>query len=133
MKHLFQSFLESLIWACLLYKTVLNACFTTVWIFCRFIKWLWRHRPNCLRPQCCNNQVTDEKKTCVNSDTLSLSSKSARKFLRKERLKTPLNDFTLGEYTEKVIIYGFLMVLALSISRRFVYKYDKSHFTLLRW
>ena len=31
-------------------------------------------------------------------------------FLERERNKPDLGDFTLGEYTEKVIVYGFLMV-----------------------
>ena len=31
-------------------------------------------------------------------------------FIERESLKPPLGDFTLDEYTEKVILYGFLMV-----------------------
>ena len=32
-------------------------------------------------------------------------------FIEKEFLKPPLSDFTLEEYTEKVILYGYLMVI----------------------
>ena len=32
------------------------------------------------------------------------------KFLETEKKKPPLKDFTLNEYTEKVIQYGFIMV-----------------------
>ena len=31
-------------------------------------------------------------------------------FVQKEALKPSLGDFTMGEYTEKIIQYGFLMV-----------------------
>ena len=41
-------------------------------------------------------------------DTVSL--KRSNDFLMRNYLKPKLEDFTLGEYTEKVIIYGFLMV-----------------------
>lgn len=34
-------------------------------------------------------------------------------YLERERMKPDLGDFTLGEYTEKVIVYGFLMVRSL--------------------
>ena len=31
-------------------------------------------------------------------------------YVQREESKPDLGDFTLGEYTEKVILYGFLMV-----------------------
>lgn len=40
-------------------------------------------------------------------------------FLERERLKPNLGDFTLGEYTEKVLIYGYLMVCIKSFSNTF--------------
>ena len=33
-----------------------------------------------------------------------------KEFIEREREKPTLGDFTLGEYTEKVVVYGFLMV-----------------------
>ncbi|XP_060551191.1 anoctamin-4-like isoform X4 [Ruditapes philippinarum] len=84
-----------------------------------FIRKLWRTRPDCCRCCdkgccCCNNKVEDEEKDSDFVDTDSLASKRSKAFLKKERYKPPLGDFTLGEYTEKVIIYGFLMLFAAS-------------------
>lgn len=67
----------------------------------------------CLRRLCCQkNQVElTEENSAQQSQEL---------FLERERLKPDLDDFTMGEYTEKVILYGFLMVnhyLNLSIFR----------------
>lgn len=62
-----------------------------------FAKRLWKRRPQC----CCNRRVdgVHEKLT----------------FTEKEALKPSLGDFTVGEYTEKVIQYGFLMLFAASL------------------
>ncbi|XP_045204695.2 anoctamin-4-like isoform X2 [Mercenaria mercenaria] len=84
-----------------------------------FIRKLWRTRPDCCRCCdkgccCCNNKVEDEEKGSKMPDTDTLSMKRSKAFLKKERYKPPLGDFTLGEYTEKVIIYGFLMLFAAS-------------------
>ncbi|XP_063415358.1 anoctamin-4-like isoform X1 [Mytilus trossulus] len=58
---------------------------------------LWRKRPQC----CCKRKVegVQEKLT----------------FVQKEALKPSLGDFTMGEYTEKIIQYGFLMLFAASL------------------
>ena len=65
-------------------------------------------RPNCCRSNCCKNKVDEEKSVEKEEDSVSL--KRANNFLMKNYHKPQLGDFTLGEYTEKVIIYGFLMV-----------------------
>ena len=57
----------------------------------RFLKRLWRKRPCCRKKKIGTDAVTKD-------------------YLERERLKPQLGDFTLGEYTEKVIVYGFLMV-----------------------
>ena len=49
------------------------------------------------------------------SDVLDLETKAKFKhdeldFLENELLKEKLGDFTLAEYTEKIIQYGYLMV-----------------------
>ncbi|KAK6976839.1 anoctamin-3 [Biomphalaria glabrata] len=61
----------------------------------------------CLRRLCCQkNQVElTEENSAQQSQEL---------FLERERLKPDLDDFTMGEYTEKVILYGFLMLFACS-------------------
>ncbi|CAG2218059.1 unnamed protein product [Mytilus edulis] len=58
---------------------------------------LWRKRPQ----WCCKRKVEgiQEKLT----------------FVQKEALKPSLGDFTMGEYTEKIIQYGFLMLFAASL------------------
>lgn len=82
------------------------------------IRKLWRSRPNwCCRINacpcdCCNkiNRIsTEEAKDVYEANKRLLSN-----FLERERLKHPLGDFTLNEYTEKVIQYGFLMLFAAS-------------------
>ncbi|XP_012944219.2 anoctamin-5 [Aplysia californica] len=79
-----------------------------------FLLKLWRKRPNCCRCRCCPccrpNQV--EEMDGENVDKCKHSSHLG--FLERERLKPDLGDFTLGEYTEKVILYGFLMLFASS-------------------
>ncbi|GFS09142.1 anoctamin [Elysia marginata] len=79
---------------------------------------LWRQRPNCLRClclPCCkptnqvgqgDNQASEEDP----EDKVPPPHASHVGFLERERLKPDLGDFTLGEFTEKVILYGFLMV-----------------------
>ncbi|XP_048243389.1 anoctamin-4-like isoform X2 [Haliotis rufescens] len=71
-----------------------------------FLKMLWRKRP------CCRKTKVDE----VSADNKSAGSEAMKhqSFLERERLKPTLGDFTLGEYTEKVIQYGFLMLFAAS-------------------
>ena len=55
------------------------------------MKKLWRRRKCCRKKKVSSTSITKE-------------------YLERERLKPQLGDFTLGEYTEKVIVYGFLMV-----------------------
>ncbi|KAJ8310954.1 hypothetical protein KUTeg_011493 [Tegillarca granosa] len=76
---------------------------------------LWRRRPNwCCRCscscccQCCNNKVDQENKDHTSNKKTHLS------YINKERMKPSLGDFTLSEYTEKIIQYGFLMLFAAS-------------------
>ncbi|XP_062567716.1 anoctamin-4-like [Saccostrea cucullata] len=79
---------------------------------------LWRLRPNwCCRINacpcdCCNkmNRVNTEEA----KDIFEANKKLLSNFLERERLKPTLGDFTLNEYTEKVIQYGFLMLFAAS-------------------
>lgn len=63
-----------------------------------FLKKKWRHRPS----WCCFGGKKPEK------------SKREETFLEKHVKKENLGDFTLSEYTEKVIIFGFLMLFAAS-------------------
>lgn len=80
----------------------------------RLIRKLWRSRPNwCCRINacpcdCCNkiNRISTEEA----KDVFEANKRLLSNFLERERLKHPLGDFTLNEYTEKVIQYGFLMV-----------------------
>ncbi|XP_052795282.1 anoctamin-4-like isoform X2 [Mya arenaria] len=60
-----------------------------------FVKRLWR------KWRCCRNQVKD-----------NVEITRTQAFLYKERFKPAIADFTLTEYTEKVIIYGFLCLFA---------------------
>ena len=77
----------------------------------RFIKRLWRKRPACCRSNCFQNKVDDEeKKLEKKKEEDSESQKHSNEFLQRNYLKPQLGDFTLGEFTEKVIMYGFLMV-----------------------
>ena len=43
-------------------------------------------------------------------------------YVQREESKPDLGDFTLGEYTEKVILYGFLMV-SLKTKADYPYRY----------
>ncbi|XP_052076690.1 anoctamin-3-like isoform X2 [Mytilus californianus] len=77
-------------------------------------KW-WRNRPNwCCRYrycdccQCCQNKVTDEEALADEDKKMTFD------YVENERLKPVLNDFTLSEYTEKILQYGFLMLFAAS-------------------
>ncbi|KAK3788799.1 hypothetical protein RRG08_029246 [Elysia crispata] len=87
-----------------------------------FIRRLWRGRPNCLRCfclPCCKptNQVgqDDNPVSEVDPEAKAPSPHASHvRFLERERLKPGLDDFTLGEFTEKVILYGFLMLFASS-------------------
>ena len=48
-------------------------------------------------------------------------------FLTKEHQKPPAGNFTLGEYTEKVIMYGFLMVRCVCDIIRFYPTFHHDH------
>ncbi|KAL4230087.1 hypothetical protein ACF0H5_010472 [Mactra antiquata] len=82
-----------------------------------YIKKLWRTRCCCKDGcSCCcgNNKVSDDDKSKLNDDSGASIMNRSKAFIRKERYKPELGDFTLGEYTEKVIVYGFLMLFAAS-------------------
>ncbi|KAK0052977.1 anoctamin-3, partial [Biomphalaria pfeifferi] len=67
------------------------------------LKKIWQR----LRRLCCQkNQVELTEENC--------DQQNQELFLDRERLKPDLDDFTMGEYTEKVILYGFLMLFACS-------------------
>lgn len=73
-------------------------------IDCRFVKWLWLTK---IKKACCSksNEVGDEE---------SQKAQNSKPFIWElERLKPDTGDFTLMEYTEKVITYGFVMVTLL--------------------
>ena len=67
-----------------------------------WLKKLWRKR-TCCRKQ---NKVTEEGKIQLHE------------YLERERLKPDVGDFTLGEYTEKCLVYGFLMVSRQNITMK---------------
>ena len=70
----------------------------------RALKRLWVRK---LRPFCkkrCSRKVNDDQE-------VQEAPKPMPKNFEIESNKPDLEDFTLGEYTEKVILYGFLMVL----------------------
>ncbi|XP_041357209.1 anoctamin-7-like isoform X2 [Gigantopelta aegis] len=80
-----------------------------------FLKQRWQHRPSFLRVKCplwCRKNQVNQSST---NDAIS-SHFLEKKFLTNERLKPDLGDFTLSEYTEKVIMYGFLMLFGVSFS-----------------
>ena len=62
----------------------------------RWLRGLWRRR------KCCR---AENKVNSVPEIKVSMND-----YLERERLKPLLGDFTLGEYTEKVVMYGYLMV-----------------------
>ena len=67
-------------------------------------RWLlgkWKSRKFCRK-----KPVKVEEEDASNIPTLS--------YVQREESKADLGDFTLGEYTEKVIVYGFLMVRFIS-------------------
>ena len=63
--------------------------------------WRRRHKIRC----CCHNKVNVPKQ---NKRGLSA-------YLHRERLKPDPGDLTLGEYMEKILQYGYLMVRIMSI------------------
>ncbi|CAD5118244.1 DgyrCDS6968 [Dimorphilus gyrociliatus] len=72
------------------------------------LPWLlkkWR-----LRKICRGKRRVDDTESAQKKKSLTLPD-----FLERERLKPELGDFTLGEYTEKVLIYGYLMIFAASL------------------
>ncbi|KAK3099640.1 hypothetical protein FSP39_007371 [Pinctada imbricata] len=74
-----------------------------------FLKRKWRNRPDCMRCNFgCSGEEEDDLMKKAQEDPRNLT------FLERELMKEKLGDFTLGEYTEKVIMYGFLMLFAAS-------------------
>ncbi|KAL8574715.1 hypothetical protein ACOMHN_055780 [Nucella lapillus] len=86
-----------------------------------WIRKMWRKYPNCCKClrklPCCatTNQVGDSD---IEASAESGKNKDRHNrhlhFLKHEHLKPTLGDFTLDEYTEKIIQYGFLMLFATS-------------------
>lgn len=71
--------------------------------FYRLLKWFWRSKLKRFFQSCCccrPNAVATAERQTINIPS----------FLQREFLKSDAGDFTLPEYTEKVIIYGFVMV-----------------------
>ena len=56
--------------------------------------------------KCSENKIGDEE----NNDQSIPENGHDSEFIDKNYNKVPLGDFTLEEYAEKVILYGFLMV-----------------------
>ncbi|XP_064610213.1 anoctamin-4-like isoform X2 [Liolophura sinensis] len=77
-----------------------------------FLRKLWRMRPSwCC--WCCgqNKNKVDEESGASPAGSRRLA---FQQYLEREREKPVLGDFTLAEYTEKVILYGYLMLFAAS-------------------
>lgn len=86
-----------------------------------WIKRIWRRNPNCcacLRKISffsSSNQVSDGDVEKAARDGKNYEQLSEHlMFLKHEHMKPTLGDFTLDEYTEKIIQYGFLMLFATS-------------------
>ncbi|XP_033099885.1 anoctamin-7-like isoform X2 [Anneissia japonica] len=62
-----------------------------------FLKKLWRRR------KCCRKAKVAASEKIKIEDV---------EFIEKERLKPPVKDFTLWEYNEKIIMYGYLMLFS---------------------
>ncbi|KAL3878156.1 hypothetical protein ACJMK2_030526, partial [Sinanodonta woodiana] len=77
-----------------------------------FIQKLCVMRPACCCHVCCKNQVSDQKMD--EGKILSVKEKYHRDHVSHERSKPDTGDFTIAEYTEKIILYGFLMLFAAS-------------------
>lgn len=75
----------------------MNECFHVI---CRWLRKLWRKRKFCRK---------------TNKVQLPGTAIKMNDYLERERLKPELGDFTLGEYTEKVIVYGYLVVCSIEI------------------
>ncbi|XP_021363066.1 anoctamin-4-like isoform X4 [Mizuhopecten yessoensis] len=75
---------------------------------------LWRIRPSwCCRLSCCpcsKNKIGEKSP----EDQVEADRQITNTYIEMESLKPTLGDFTLGEYTEKIIQYGFLMLFAAS-------------------
>ncbi|XP_076446692.1 anoctamin-7-like isoform X2 [Babylonia areolata] len=87
-----------------------------------WIRKMWRKYPNCCKClrklSCCatTNQVGDsdiEASAGLDGHSKDRHTRHLH-FLKHEHLKPMLGDFTLDEYTEKIIQYGFLMLFATS-------------------
>ena len=75
---------------------------------CRWAKRLWRTK---LKPWCqrnCSCCKCFQQKGTIKPQTQV--EKKIEDYMERERNKPELGDFTLTEYTEKVLVYGFLMV-----------------------
>ncbi|XP_060078280.1 anoctamin-4-like [Ylistrum balloti] len=72
---------------------------------------LWRIRPSwCCRCACFKNKVGEKSP----EDQIEADRQITNSYIEMEFMKPTLGDFTLGEYTEKIIQYGFLMLFAAS-------------------
>ncbi|XP_060078279.1 anoctamin-10-like [Ylistrum balloti] len=69
----------------------------------------WRKRPSCMQGE--KPELTDD----LDIDERALHYPETLTFMDKEFMKPTLGDFTVGEYTEKIIQYGFLMLFAASL------------------
>ena len=68
-----------------------------LFVFRRWLLKKWKRRKICRKNE---GKVADQ----------DVDSITTMQFIQREESKPDLEDFTLGEYTEKVIVYGFLMV-----------------------
>ncbi|XP_069129746.1 anoctamin-4-like isoform X3 [Argopecten irradians] len=70
---------------------------------------LWRKRPSCMQGE--KPELSDD----LDIQSRALHYPETLTFMDKEYMKPTLGDFTVGEYTEKIIQYGFLMLFAASL------------------
>ena len=75
---------------------------------CSFLKRLWRLRLRRCLSRCCRCSKCCEKVTPERP--LSAVRLRIQDYMERERLKPELGEFTLMEYQEKILVYGFLMV-----------------------
>ncbi|KAK3099349.1 hypothetical protein FSP39_003125 [Pinctada imbricata] len=82
------------------------------------IRKLWRLRPNfCCRLKCCPCNCCHKINKVFSSesdDKREANKKLLNNYIERERLKPLVSEFTINEYTEKIIQYGFLMLFAAS-------------------
>ncbi|XP_021363024.1 anoctamin-4-like isoform X2 [Mizuhopecten yessoensis] len=70
---------------------------------------MWRKRPSCMQGE--KPELTED----LDIELRALHYPETLQFMDKEYMKPTLGDFTVGEYTEKIIQYGFLMLFAASL------------------